>query len=262
MLESLINALNASQSFEGATEKRRYYGLYTGTVTNNKDPDGQYRVQVTLPHLHEADKHATFWARITTLMAGNDMGFFCLPEVDDEVAVAFVAGDDQQPVVIGSLWNAKDKTVCDNNGQDGKNDRRWWKTRSGHILEFNDKDGEQFVQVKTQSGHIFEMHDKGGEEYIHLIDKSGNNFLTIDTANMQIDLEADSGGKINVTTADGTVTVDCKDFIVKASGDIKMTADGDVKVESSGKSQFKSGGDTKIEAGGNIVEKGSQIKLN
>ena len=48
------------------------------------------------------------WARLATLMAGNDRGTFFIPNKDDEVLVVFQGGDPSFPFVIGSLWNGKD----------------------------------------------------------------------------------------------------------------------------------------------------------
>jgi hypothetical protein len=38
-------------------------------------------------------------------VARSDGALFSLPEVDDEVLVAFVGGDPDRPVILGSLWN-------------------------------------------------------------------------------------------------------------------------------------------------------------
>ena len=61
----------------------RIGGVVVGVVTNNQDPDGLGRVKVRFPWLSE--EHESHWARMVTPMAGNDRGFYMLPEVDDEV---------------------------------------------------------------------------------------------------------------------------------------------------------------------------------
>ena len=53
------------------------------------------------------------WARLATMMAGDDRGTWFVPEVDDEVLVGFGGGDPDWPYVVGSLWNGKDATPGD-----------------------------------------------------------------------------------------------------------------------------------------------------
>ena len=80
-------------------------GVVIGLVTNVNDPEGIGRIQVRLPSL---DNQPTYWARMATMMAGNRRGFFFVPDVDDEVLVAFEHGDVHTPYVIGFLWNGED----------------------------------------------------------------------------------------------------------------------------------------------------------
>lgn len=64
------------------------------------------RVKVNFPWLDEA--HETDWIRIATAMSGGNAGSFFMPNVGDEVLVAFDHGDTQFPYVIGFLWNGQD----------------------------------------------------------------------------------------------------------------------------------------------------------
>lgn len=98
----------------------RIYGVVVGIVTNNKDTEKLGRVKVKIPRLSGEDE--SNWARVTSFMAGKERGAFFLPEVDDEVLVAFEYGDINMPYVIGSLWNGKD--VPPENNSDGKNNIR------------------------------------------------------------------------------------------------------------------------------------------
>ena len=41
-------------------------------------------------------------------MAGTNRGIWFVPDVDDEVLVAFEGGDPRRPYVLGGLWNGKD----------------------------------------------------------------------------------------------------------------------------------------------------------
>ena len=95
--------------FEVAGINDRFYGVVVGIVTNNQDPDNMHRVKVRFPWLNQ--DHESNWARVATSMAGNGRGAYFLPEVDDEVLVAFEHGLIDQPYVIGSLWNGKDQSL-------------------------------------------------------------------------------------------------------------------------------------------------------
>ncbi|MDQ3855312.1 MAG: phage baseplate assembly protein V, partial [Chloroflexota bacterium] len=130
--------------------------MVVGLVTNNQDPDGLGRVKVKFPWLSDEDESS--WARIVTPMAGNDRGLYFLPEVDDEVLVAFEHGDVRFPYVLGALWNGKDKPPESND--DGRNDQRTIKSRSGHIIRLDD----------------------GDEAKLEILDKTGNNSIVINAS--------------------------------------------------------------------------------
>ena len=140
----------------------RIYGVVVGVVTNNQDPDNLGRVKVRLPWLTGDDE--SNWARIATLMAGKERGSFFLPEVDDEVLLAFEHGDVRFPYVIGALWNGVDKPPRTN--ADGKNNQRTIKSRKGHELIFDDSDGKEQVEIHTKAGHRILLDDSSGQEKI------------------------------------------------------------------------------------------------
>ncbi|MCM0593896.1 MAG: phage baseplate assembly protein V [Gloeotrichia echinulata DEX184] len=108
----------------------RIFGVVIGIVTNNQDPEKFGRVKVKFPWLSDDDE--SYWARIATPMAGKQMGIYFLPEVNDEVLVIFEQGDVRFPYIIGSLWNGKDIPPLTN--EDGKNNVRLIKSRSGHVI--------------------------------------------------------------------------------------------------------------------------------
>lgn len=82
-------------------------GIVRGLVTDVNDPEKYGRIKVRFPCL--GDQHETDSSRIATMMAGNFRGSFFMPEVNDEVLVAFDHGDVQFPYVIGFLWNGQDQ---------------------------------------------------------------------------------------------------------------------------------------------------------
>jgi uncharacterized protein involved in type VI secretion and phage assembly len=85
--------------------------------------------------------------------AGKNRGWFFIPEKNDEVLVMFEHGDINRPLVVGSLWNGKDKPPDKN---PGGNPRRVIKSRLGSKITFDD-DKEQLIYAKcsiTRSGVI------------------------------------------------------------------------------------------------------------
>lgn len=81
-------------------------GVVTGQVISNMDPDGQGRVQVSFPFL--GGQNQSYWAPIATLMSGGNRGSWFMPEIGDEVLVAFLQDDVSHPYIIGFLWNGQD----------------------------------------------------------------------------------------------------------------------------------------------------------
>src|SRR5215831_1705403 len=192
------------------------FGVYVGIVTDNKDADGKYRVKVRIPSQENgaASGENTFWYRVTTFGAGKDRGMYNLPEVDDEVLVAFEHGEISHGYVIGSLWNNK-QTVIDDN-KDGKNDDRWYKSRAGSILKFSDKDTTS-VELKSAKGHQVFLDDGGKILIQH---SSGNTKITLLSEDIKIE-------------STGDTLVDCKNFKVNAKANVELTANTDVKITAS-----------------------------
>src|SRR5215510_16339114 len=132
---NLVDALLDTDRQRGAAN--RLNGVMVGVVTNNQDPEGLGRVKVRFPWFSNEDESG--WARIAAPMAGKERGIYFLPEVDDEVLVAFEHGRVDHPYVLGCLWNGQDTAPENNN--DGENNHRTIKSRSGHVVRLNDAAG-------------------------------------------------------------------------------------------------------------------------
>ena len=106
--------------------------MVVAIVTNNNDPEGNYRVKLNYPWLDENIESG--WARVATFDAGNLRGGLFPPEVNDEVLVAFEHGDFRRPFVVGRLWNGVDKPPMISVDSSGKVNhreyRRGWVTSS------------------------------------------------------------------------------------------------------------------------------------
>jgi uncharacterized protein involved in type VI secretion and phage assembly len=175
---SLFDMLQPGQQ----SGQERINGVMVAIVSNNEDPEQMARVKVSYPWRGSSDE--SHWARIAVLSAGKDRGMYFLPEVGDEVLVAFEGGDINHPYVIGSLWNGKDKPPEKNDG--GKNDKRVIKSRSGHQIIMDDKDGKEKLTLKSKGGQMIVLDDSSGKEKIEIIDHSGSNSIQIDSAKNQL----------------------------------------------------------------------------
>ena len=130
------------------TSDANMYGVEVAIVTNVQDPDKQGRVKICFPRL--PGKPESDWARVAQPSAGPGRGFYWLPEVSDEVLVAFERGQANLPYVIGALWNGKDKPMKDAYTAD--NSRRMIQTKSGHQIVLDDKAGDEKMTFADKSG--------------------------------------------------------------------------------------------------------------
>ncbi len=85
--------------------QEKVQGVSVATVINNIDLTGEARVQVMLAWL----PGFVPWARVAVPMAGILRGTFFMPQIGDEVLVAFNQGDVREPYVLGALWNTIDR---------------------------------------------------------------------------------------------------------------------------------------------------------
>jgi uncharacterized protein involved in type VI secretion and phage assembly len=195
-------------------ENDRFYGVTIGTVTNNKDEEGLGRVKVKLPRISDTDE--SYWARVLTPMAGKERGIYFLPEVDDEVLVAFDRGDVNFPYILGGLWNGQDKPPETN--KDGKNNKRLIKSRSGHQIILDDtKDAEKII----------------------IQDSTGKNEIVIDSKNNAImlkveqDLTIEAKGKIILKTSGGDLAIECNNLKIQAKQNCEIKANANCNIEAS-----------------------------
>lgn len=193
---------------------RRLYGVYTAIVVDIVHPEQRPRVKVSFPWLAEWERDGfTIWARLSTPMAGGGRGIWHVPEVGEEVLVAFSAGDSNQPIVIGSLWNGVDEPP-EQMDQSGDNNIRSLTSRSGHKLEFDDSDGSGTVTLTTTNGNRLILDDVADEITVEhhggatiTMDGSGN--IAIE-ATAEVSVNAPSG--MSVDASQVTVTAGMSSF--------------------------------------------------
>ena len=208
------------------------YGVVVAIVSNIKDPDGLHRVKLTFPWL--SDTFETDWARMAMLGAANDRGMVWLPEVDDEVLVAFEQGDVRRPYVIGSLFNGRDLPA----GPNGK--------------KLYDSSGRsQLKGLKSRNGHRVVFRDEwSGEDGLWIGTGDSKHKLVLSQSQSKVIIKTDGTVEIIAT---GDVTVEAANITMKASQDITFEARKSVSIK---------GLDVKIDGTTTVDVDGGLITLN
>lgn len=93
--------------------EKRYYGMYQGIVSSNKDPEKRGRIKVTCPDVLGGTVESA-WCDPCITVAYDNGGDFCIPQIDEAVWLLFINGDSNKPVYLGGWWQ-KDKTPLGSN---------------------------------------------------------------------------------------------------------------------------------------------------
>ncbi|MBV8757619.1 MAG: hypothetical protein JO257_10100 [Deltaproteobacteria bacterium] len=225
-----------------------YFGLHYAVVTQNKDPDNLGRIKVRLPWLDGGDKDQTHWAQLLTPMEGKKFGWYTLPDIEDVVVIAFIAGEMHQPVVLGGVWSKTDNSPEPN--EDGKNNFRGYRSRSGHRLILDDSDKTKVV-----------LADKTGKNMVGIgnFAKAGAGPNTC--AVYKPPMSGDTG--VSISTMEGTLEITCKDGTLKvdAQQNIKINAKTTVDVKAGKDIKMDGSSAAKVTAGSPSNWDASQIKI-
>ncbi|MGD7707724.1 VgrG-related protein [Microlunatus sp. Y2014] len=120
-------------------------GLMIGVVTDTADPEGLGRVRVKLPSL-EAQAESN-WARVVLAGAGPETGLGWIPEINDEVVVAFELGDTTRPLVLGGMWSQTKKPPADIVAQGEETKRRGMATAGANLIVLDDQESMITISV-------------------------------------------------------------------------------------------------------------------
>lgn len=223
----------------------RISGVAIGKVTNNQDPDKLARVKLMLEM--QQGSYETDWVRVASSMAGSARGSLFVPEVDDEVLVAFHLGDITRPYVIGLLWNnqAMPEAV------EEKNTRKKMKTTGGHQIIFDEEENAAKMTFQSAKGHVLTMDD-GGDK-VEFKDAGGTHSLL---------LTGGSAGSVTITSGDTKI-------VLNDQGDITLTSNKSVSIQSTqlslqakGTLDLKSTGPLSIQSDAIVTIKGTMVKVN
>jgi Rhs element Vgr protein len=207
-------------------------GLQIGVVVSNEDPDGEHRVRVRMPLVSE-DEDGT-WARVASLDAGDNRGFFFRPEIGDEVVLGFLNDDPRQAVILGMLHSSAKAAPLEGSED---NHEKVYQSRSKMRLYFNDD--KRVMQFETPAG----------------------NKITLSEKDKAIKMEDQNGNKIEMTP-DGIKIESSKALQLKAGAEVKM--ESGTSFSAKGGTQLKLEGTSSAEISSTATTKvkGSLVELN
>ena len=206
MGDALLDNLSQSQGGPHAAG----FAIAPGIVTNNLDVLSQGRVQVKIPSRPSFEP----WARVSSVGASGSRGFLWIPQINDEVLVAFAEDDLGSSYVLGGLWSTLKRPPLSiptdflikkviKTGATGA---------LGHEIEFDD--ALQSISIKTSTDQKITLDPLK----IELSNLAGTVTITLDNKTQEVKISAVNkialeslaielkAAKIDVTTANFSVT--------------------------------------------------------
>ncbi len=238
------NTIHSLVNYGETTLSNRINGVVPAIVTKiSDDPSKLNRIQLKFPWLPKdgGAEVSSAWARLAMPSGGKDRGIFFMPEIDDEVLVAFEHGDMNFPYIVGALWNGKDSTPIPTSEavKDNKVNKR---------------------VIRSRSGHLIILDDTSGKENITIQDKTTKNSIVIDSKEKSMTIKAEgdlifeAGGKFTVKSK-GDVSFDSK-------AKTTITSQSEFSVDSKQKASLKAGpGELALQPSGSAL-KGVQVEVN
>jgi len=209
------------EAMRGRNVAAQYPGVVPAVVTNADDPQNLGRVKLQFPWMSE-DAESN-WTRVVGAGAGPDAGFLIVPEVGDEVLVAFEQGSFNRPYVLGGLWNGQQALPPTAASGNEKPLVRSWHSRTGHHITVYDN-ADNKIEIIT----------------------SGGQMLVLDDANQNITITSSSGMTLAFDDGGGKFSIEGNQIEIKASGSLKIEA----------------GANIDLQAGGQVNVTGAMINLN
>lgn len=206
-------------------------GLQIGIVVSNEDSSGEFCVGVTLPLVAAGGE--SLLARVASLDAGKERGFFFRPEVGDEVVVGFLDDDPRRPVILGMLHssaNAAPLTGTDDNFE------KVYQSKSKIRIYINDD--TKVLMLETPGGNKVTLSDE--DKGIKLEDQNGN----------VIAMDADG---VRIESSKALTLKSSTEATIESGTSLSAKGGSELKLEGANSAELSSSGETAI--------KGSKVKL-
>lgn len=221
-------------------QQNRYYGKYRAFVADNEDPDTRGRCKLTVPSV--LGETVSDWA-LPCFAYGGGQGFgvVAVPPTGAQVVAEFMEGDISTPLWTGAFWRTTDEVPEEFTGNSAPS-AKVMKTESGHVLVFEDKDGEETVTLKSTAEAVLEMDPNGS----FALTDSGGATVTLDASSSEIKIEDANGNSMVMSSSGITVKDGSGNEIATTSGGINIKAPATVTIEGASVALGGSGGEPLI----------------
>ena len=254
-LYDIINEITEHQVTKTETGDNRIWGVMVGLVAQNFDPNSSSaggtnsgedamdgRVCVIIPTRDE-NANQLKWARVAMPSGGSKWGHYFLPEVGDQVLLAFEGGNIEKPYVIGCIQKTADKFLKDSVDKDNQYKRIVTKHGSNIVFEDNSMDenglkdkitietAQQKLQIKMDNeNEKIRIGDKAKEDFMEMYTKEGAGTLTIQ---IKSKITIKVGDKITMTLngESGAVSIQADTIALEGTNRVTAKSDSSIKME-------------------------------
>ncbi len=283
-LYDIIDEITERQVLKTETGDNRIWGVMVGIVAKNFDPNSSAgggtnsgadamdgRVCVTIP---TRDKNANElkWARVAMPSGGSKWGHYFLPEVGDQVLLAFEGGNIEKPYVIGCIQKFSDQFL--KGAVDKDNQFKKIMTRHGTHITFEDNSTDEkglkdklTVETAQQKLQILldnenekiRIGDKAKEDFIEMCTKEGAGTLDIQ---IKSKITIKVGDKITMTLngESGAVSIQADSISLEGTNRVLAKSDSSVKIEGAQVAAAASS-NLKLESSGTAALSGSTVSV-
>lgn len=242
-------------------------GLKRAVVVDLNDKDKLNKVKLRLIYENHETEYADVLAKFpgTGDSSGEKSGSVFIPSVGEEVIVGFVDGNINCPVVLGSVYNSKNKPPINVNK---KNEIMHIAFPAGMKINIDNKKDKQKVDITTKKGHLISLDD--GKENLTIQSKKSDTLFKIDFKRGEIIIKAKKkisfvAGKdaslviedqkgMSFNSKSGNLVANMKETKIGAKTNITLDAKAKMVAKGAASSEFSSSGATTV--------KGGILKLN
>lgn len=227
------------------------------------DEYGRIKVQFHWDRRGKKNADSSCWLRVATPSAGNGWGMICLPRIGQEVVVAFLEGDPDQPLVVGSVYNAEQmppyELPAHATVSTRKSRSKQGATNDFNELRFEDDPGSEYVLFHAQKDRLEFVEETlraeiGIDEHRTVKGDRREKIEGVShlTVLKEVRQKFDDKFSLKVT----------KDVLLDTQGQHSMKAVKDITAEAGKSYSIKAGTDLHIKAGKNVgVDGGMNVHI-